>query len=87
MSQQEQIDKRLSEKDGVCYAPGVHLLLGGPLLTAVQNLVLPVTLIIEVMLLIYVLVIALDSQDALYLEADLLRYRVQTPRIDGTLMG
>ena len=64
----------------------MHLLLGGLLQIAAQNLVPLVILIIEVMLLIYALVIVLYSQDALYLEAEPLRYRVQTPRIDRSLV-
>ena len=84
---QEQVDSQPSKRDGAYYDLGVHLLLGGLLLIAVQKTVSPVTLIIEVMLPTSAQVTVLYNQDDLYLEADLLRYRVHTPRIDGTLMG
>ena len=86
MSQQQQSDKRLSKEDRVYCVPRVHLLLGGPLLTAAQSLVLPAIRIIEVMLLIFVPVTALHNRGDLSLEADLLRCRVLTPHIDETLL-
>ena len=86
MSRQQQNDRRLSKGGRVYRGPGVNLLLGGPLLTALQNLALPVIRTIEVMLLIFALVTALHDQDDLSLEADLLRCRVLTPHIDETLL-